>query len=292
MKKGLFEHVIVIGYGIVTEKVLYCVWEKCLEYGYTMEYIEYEVYPFNKAKKFAVEKGIYYSMIENKKELLDYFQKKARTSLLIISASNNYLFPRDLVRNKNVTIINFHNALLPDLPGRNAPSWAIYEGKKKTGITWHYVSAEIDAGDIIVQKECEIDPDIKAYKLVEKLMKLASEAFMECYCDVLDGKAQSIVQNIPSNRKIYKSDEVPSDGYFSMDDAPDDIYRLLRAVDYGKNNIFPLIKTEYNGEIIQIHRYKKIKAEEQEGGEYRIYFKLSDGNSLMLHYKPISYQNN
>ena len=77
-------------------------------------------------------------------------------------------FQKKIVSSENIVIINFHNALLPELPGRNAPSWSIYEGKDYTGITWHYVTEGVDEGDIIVQKKCDVTADIRAYELVSK----------------------------------------------------------------------------------------------------------------------------
>lgn len=282
---GTFEHVIVIGYGVVTGEVLSLVYKYSSKYHYSLEYIEHEVHPFNAAKKFAEANGVDHRVIEDKQALTDHFMQSAMAfKLLVISASNNYLFPKALVENENVAIINFHNALLPELPGRNAPSWAIFEGRKKTGITWHYATAGVDAGDIITQKECEIPNDIKAYELVAAQMKLAAEAFAECYESVLNGKAEVVKQVIPKNRRLYKSKEVPGDGSFDLKDDPEYIYRLLRAMDYGKNDIFPLPVTYYNGRKICIKKYKKIKAEEIKESDNKIFLPYGRDFYLMLRY--------
>ena len=150
---------------------------------------------------------------------MKYFLQKVSQKVLIISVNNNFIFPAKLISNENVVIINFHNALLPELPGRNAPSWAIYEGKKTTGITWHYVAEEIDAGDIIIQKKCIIDDDVKAYELVASQMKLASDAFKECFDDILHGVVQTKKQMVPAHRKIYKSFEIPGNGKINLADS-------------------------------------------------------------------------
>lgn len=250
-----FSRIIIIGYGMVTGEILQFVHENSVKYQYAVEYIEYEVHPFNQAKKYTESNGITYHRIQDKIELTSYFEAISDVTL-IISASNNYLFTKELIEKSNITIINFHNALLPSYPGRNAPSWAIYEGQKKTGITWHYVTSGIDEGNIIIQKECEILPDMKAYELVSKLMSLSSEAFKECFQVILTENVSPVVQKIESGRKIYKASEVPGNGRFRVEDPPQDIYRLLRALDYGKNDIFPLPISEYQGNTIRIRRYK------------------------------------
>jgi len=49
--------------------------------------------------------------------------------------------------------INFHPALLPLNRGASPSNWIILNNQRKTGITFHFVSKEIDAGDIIEQYE-------------------------------------------------------------------------------------------------------------------------------------------
>lgn len=278
-----FEQVIVIGYGVITRDVLATVWKYGISYGYKITYIEHEVYPFNIAMKFAKANDINTEVIEDKAELTTYFRKITRGArTLIISASNNYIFPSELVTQDNITIINFHNALLPDLPGRNAPSWAIYEGRDKTGITWHYVTAGVDEGDIIIQKECVITSDMRAYELVATQMQLAAEAFEEIYEAILKDDVQVTRQCFPKGRKLYKSKEIPGGGTFDLEDDPKDIYKLLRAIDYGKSDVFPMATTQYHGERVRVRRYKKVDRADVRPEEYKIYLPLEDNMFLML----------
>ena len=140
--------------------------------------MEVQVYGCNISESCSswIWQGISYRCITDKKELagaLDLIGEKA----LIISASNNFLFPASLVAKPNITIINFHNALLPEYPGRNAPTWVIYMGEKETGITWHYVTAGVDEGNIIIQKRCEITDVTKAYDLWNGLWILRRKRF-------------------------------------------------------------------------------------------------------------------
>lgn len=280
-----YRQILVIGYGVVTGKVLAFVNELSEKYSYTVCYIEHEKHPFNGAKKYAENTGIKYYLIEDKKELTSFFEKIARNEkTLIISASNNYLFPKSLIEKGNITIMNFHSALLPDLPGRNAASWAIYKRYKKTGITWHFVTAGIDDGDIIIQKEFDINNDIKAYELVSIQMELAATAFKECFEQILNHSVKATKQRIErgSERKIYKSKEIPGDGRFDITDDSRNIYRLLRAMDYGKNDIFPLPKTIYDGKEVYVKRYKIVNSYDKKEDNSRVYLPYDDDRWLML----------
>lgn len=280
-----FEHVVVIGYGVVTGDVLATAHTFSTKYNYSLEYIEHEVYPFNVAMKYAAANDITSTTIEDKTALKEHFLKMASSGkLLIISASNNYLFPADLIESENVTIINFHSALLPDFPGRNAPTWAIFEGAKKTGITWHYVNAGVDTGNIIIQKECEITESTKAFELVIEQMKMASEAFNECFEAVLEESVTATAQPLIEGRRVYKSKEIPGEGRFLIEDRAEDIYRLLRSVDYGKTDVFPRMVSCYNDKEIIIKRYKVVLPEEVKDKENTLFLKMENGNYLMLKY--------
>ncbi len=278
-----FQRILILGYGKVTGEVLQYVCGRREEYGYRMEFIEHEIHPFSVTEQICATHKIPYRRITDKRELAAYLGQIEEKTLLI-SASNNFLFPASLVEKPHITIINFHNALLPAYPGRNAPTWVIYMGEKRTGITWHYVTAGVDEGSIIIQKECGITPDMKAYELTERLMDLAAEAFRESFAQIMAESVKAREQGFDPGRRMYRSFEVPSDGTFAMTDRPEEIYRLLRSVDYGKNNIFPPVKTTVDGQAAEILRYRKIPIDKRKDGEELLYLPLDGGNLLKIKY--------
>lgn len=282
--KTTFQKVVILGYGKVTGEVLQYVYDRREEYGYQVEFIEHEIHPFSITEKICAENRIPFTQITDRKELAAVLDRIAEKTL-IVSASNNFLFPASLVEKEHITIINFHNALLPDYPGRNAPTWVIYKGEKETGITWHYVTAGVDEGGIIIQKRCEITEDMKAYELTERLMDLAFEAFRECFADVMTECTEPLPQEFDLARRMYRSKEVPSDGFFTLTDPPVEIYRLLRSVDYGKNEIFPPMRTIVGGREAEILRYRKIPVDKRKDEEGFLYLKLSAGYLLKMKYR-------
>lgn len=76
-------------------------------------------------------------------------------------------------------MINIHPSLLPEFKGANAVEDAFNAGAKKTGCTVHYVIPEMDAGEIIVQREVDILPDDTVAKLYEKIHKQEHLAYPE-----------------------------------------------------------------------------------------------------------------
>lgn len=284
-----FEKIIIIGYGRVTAQVLehVCDWKD--RYGYSVEYIEHEPHPFSTLKKVCQARKVPFFAIPKKEELAKWFAA-VEEEVLVLSASNNFLFPASVVEKANVTIVNFHNALLPRFPGRNAPSWVIYEGESETGITWHYVTREVDEGSIILQKSCEIGSEVKAYELADHLMALGYDGFCECFQGILEENVEARPQKVMPGRRLYRSKEVPGGGHFDTGDAPEQIYRLLRALDYGKSAIFPQATATHEGREIRILRYRKLEREglqEDGGGKGFLYLPLDATYVLRLKYEEM-----
>lgn len=276
-----FDRVVVIGYGKAAGEILKYTADRQKDYGYRPEFIEHELHALSVTKQICSERGISFFSIPDRRKLGAYLSE-IREKTLIVSASNNYLFPASLVERENMTIINFHNALLPDYPGRNAPSWVIYRGEKQTGITWHYVTAGVDEGSIIIQKTCEIGPDTKAYELTERLMDLACEGFYECFDEVLTQSVEARPQVFSPGRRMYRSTEMPGEGFLDLTQEPELIYRLLRSVDYGKTGVFPPLRTVVDGEQAEILRYRKIPPEKKKEEDGMLYLPLGDGNLLKI----------
>lgn len=281
-----FGRVVVIGYGKATGEILKYTDDRQADYGYELEFIEHEPHVLGVTRQICEERGIPFASMPDKRELAGYLGE-IQEKTLIVSASNNFLFPAAVVERENITIINFHNALLPEYPGRNAPSWVIYQGEARTGITWHYVTAGVDEGNIIIQKSCEIGSDTKAYELTETLMDLAYEGFCECFDSVLQENAEAKPQGFSPERRMYRSSEIPGGGVLDPEEPTENAYRLLRSVDYGKSGIFPPLQMEIDGKRAEILRYRKIAPEKKKEGADMRYLPFADGELLKIKYRML-----
>jgi methionyl-tRNA formyltransferase len=74
--------------------------------------------------------------------------------------------------------INFHPSLLPINRGASPSNWIILNNQPKTGITFHFVSKEIDAGDIIEQYEIPLSGYETAKILNEYLFSIGTLLFV------------------------------------------------------------------------------------------------------------------
>lgn len=174
---------------------------------------------------------------------------------LIISANNRYIFKKPLISKNNVTIVNFHYALLPDYRGINIPSWVIYNGEKETGITWHYVTEEIDHGKIIVQKKIEINEESTAFDITREGMRLSGAAFSEFFPGIMEEEIEGTSVIYPENGKLYLSKDLPHGGRIYVDDPVDLIGRILRAYDYGGVEMLPKLLVVDGEKIWDVQGY-------------------------------------
>lgn len=74
--------------------------------------------------------------------------------------------------------INFHPALLPLNRGASPANWIILNNQPKTGITFHFVTKDIDAGDIIEQYEIPLSGYETTQILNEYLFSIGTILFV------------------------------------------------------------------------------------------------------------------
>ena len=72
-------------------------------------------------------------------------------------------------------IINLHPSLLPKYKGLHAIEQALNSGDDITGCTVHYVTEELDSGEIILQSEVPILPDDTIQSLTKVIQQRENE---------------------------------------------------------------------------------------------------------------------
>ena len=79
-------------------------------------------------------------------------------------------------------LLNVHPSLLPKYAGgmdTNVHEDVLKSGDSETGCTIHFVTDEVDAGPILIQKKCNVEPDETVDTLKTKVQKLEGMAFIE-----------------------------------------------------------------------------------------------------------------
>ncbi len=84
-------------------------------------------------------------------------------------------------------ILNIHPSLLPAFPGLDAQRQAFDHGVKVTGVTVHFVNAELDAGPIVQQAPVPVLADDTAETLAARILEVEHRLYPEAIQRVLDG---------------------------------------------------------------------------------------------------------
>jgi methionyl-tRNA formyltransferase len=125
--------------------------------------------------------------------------------------------PDQVLRIAGVGVLNLHPALLPHNRGWHCPSWAILEGTPY-GATLHFITEQLDAGDVIHQRELQVAPGDTADSLYARVKDLELEVFREAFPSLLTGAPPRRPQDISSGTFHRRSEllrpdvrEIPAD---------------------------------------------------------------------------------
>lgn len=114
---------------------------------------------------------------------------------LIITAAYGQYVPTKLLNAPTHRSINVHASLLPKYRGAAPIHYAVLKGDNVTGVTIMYMEKEMDAGNIISQKEISITADDDTGTLFEKLSILGRDLLIETLPSVFLGENDSIEQD-------------------------------------------------------------------------------------------------
>lgn len=84
--------------------------------------------------------------------------------------------PADLARYPQ-GILNMHGGRIPEYRGANVLNWAIANGEREIGITWHLLVAEIDAGPIYAETIVPVSDDESACDARAKIIEAGHRLF-------------------------------------------------------------------------------------------------------------------
>ena len=112
----------------------------------------------------------------------------AAADLGVVVAYGEILVPR-LLEMPPSGFINVHYSLLPELRGAAPVYGALRRGLKRTGVTVQHMAERLDAGDVILRREIEIDDEDDRGSLTARLTEVGVEALMDAIALIEQGRA-------------------------------------------------------------------------------------------------------
>ena len=147
-------------------------------------------------KEYAIEKGLEVLQPEKLKGNSEIINKiKNLNPDLVCVVAYGKILPKEILEIPKYGSINVHPSLLPKYRGSAPIQWAILNGDKKTGVTIMYLNEEMDAGDIILQKEVDILENETSGELWNRLSKIGADLLVEAIQQIQKGTAPRIKQN-------------------------------------------------------------------------------------------------
>ena len=104
------------------------------------------------------------------------------------------ILPQRVLDIARLGCVNIHASVLPELRGSGPVQWAILNGMDETGVTAMFMSAEMDAGDIIEIRKTPIDPYENAQSLLDRLAQIGSELLCDTLRSIEAGTAKRTPQ--------------------------------------------------------------------------------------------------
>lgn len=106
---------------------------------------------------------------------------------IIITCAYGQIIPKEILDYPKYGCINVHASLLPKLRGGAPIHKALIDDYDKTGITIMYMDQKMDNGDIISQKEINIEDSDNLEILHDKLSILGKELLLETLPSIFNG---------------------------------------------------------------------------------------------------------
>ena len=208
--------------------------------------------------------------ISKEKDIIE--KLKSYNPDFLITFAFGQILSQEVIDIAKYATINLHASLLPLYRGANPICQAIMDGCSKTGITTMKTVLELDAGDICLQKEIDITPEMNVVELMN-IISLESPLLLDKTLKGLyEGNLKPIKQDSSKakfTKKIKKEEKIID---WSMDAQKlhdkiramyqintnhttfnNKIIKILKTqvVPYQSNNIGTIVKIEKDGIVVE-----------------------------------------
>jgi UDP-4-amino-4-deoxy-L-arabinose formyltransferase/UDP-glucuronic acid dehydrogenase (UDP-4-keto-hexauronic acid decarboxylating) len=149
---------------------------------------------------------------------------------LLLNVHSLYIVPEAVLRVPPLGAWNLHPGPLPRYAGLNAPSWAIYRGEQRHGVTVHRMEQGIDTGDIAYQETFPIGAEETGLSLALRCAESGLALLQRLLEDAAAGAVPRRAQD-PAQRS-YFGRGVPQGGRIDWQAPARRIFDFVRACDY------------------------------------------------------------
>ena len=176
------------------------------------------------------------------------FFKKIEADLVVVVAYGQ-IIPKEFLSLSKKGFINIHASILPRWRGAAPIQRSIMNLDKETGVSIMKIAEKLDTGPVCNTYKINLENNLNAQDIGEKLSLLAAEKILDNIDDILDDKATFIEQD--HSKATYASKIQKSEGEIDWTESAQNIIGKINGL-YPTPGAFFI----YNGE-----RYKILKAD-------------------------------
>ena len=164
----------------------------------------------------------------------------------IVVVAYGKLLPQSILTLPRYGCVNIHASLLPNYRGAAPIQWSVLNGDAVTGVTTMKMDIGMDTGDIFLQKEFPIPPNMTSGELFDALSPLGGELIVETLVALEAGTLTATPQNHDDATHAPMLDRSLSLLDFAL--PAKELHNRIRGL-----NPWPSAKTVLNGTPIKVH---------------------------------------
>lgn len=147
---------------------------------------------------------------------------------LIVVAGYHKVIPSSILDIPPFGTINLHGSLLPKYRGPSTWKWAIIHEEPFTGVTVHFMTPELDAGDILAQRPIAIDEADTGGTLFRRICQAGAPLLCDTVKALEDGRITRQTQD--ESAATYFADLTDEKTRICWSDGAHRIRSLVRAL--------------------------------------------------------------
>ncbi len=152
------------------------------------------IVPSNRLKTTKTEKVLELANLRNLPVSIHHLHNHFDNSLPSSPAAISWLYSQIIcvsnLERYSKGVLNMHGGKIPEYRGANVMHWAIINGEKELGITWHKMISEVDAGLIYAETCIPIPREMSALEIRGKMIEKGIALFPSAWKNLLDKKAR------------------------------------------------------------------------------------------------------
>jgi methionyl-tRNA formyltransferase len=220
------------------------------------------------------------SVLNNEEEY--NFLNSLNADLAIVVAYGQ-IIPKKFLNLTKKGFINIHASLLPKWRGAAPIQRSIMNLDQETGISIMRIAEKLDTGPVCNNYKIQLNENLNALEISEKLSSLAAEKILDNVDDILDGKANFIEQD--HSNATYASKIQKTEGQINWNENAEKIIGKINGL-YPSPGAFFM----FNGERYKILKAQVGRAQGNPGSVLSDNLEIACGNNQSIIIKEIQRQ--